>query len=247
MKINNTFIQISKPYLKIQHKCFVVMNQKNIIVPKNKNQQNIINDMINNDKFCYILNGPAGTGKTYISCSIALHLLLTKKYDKIILTRPSIPVNNEQFGYLPGSLKNKMDPWLSPIESIFYKQISKKRLQSLYDNGKIIVLPFAYMRGHTFDKTIVIADEMQNCVPSQMKLLLTRIGIDSKIFINGDVNQCDLPNHIQNGLNDIINRIQSYHNNNNSNNTIISLYTFENNEIVRNSNIEYIYKLYDHT
>jgi phosphate starvation-inducible protein PhoH and related proteins len=136
--------------------------------------------------------GPAGTGKTYLAAAYAIDQLVTKKVEKVILTRATVPVSGEQIGFLPGTLEKKMEPWTAELFSIFNERIGKERTQQLLASGAIQIIPFAFMRGRTFKDAIVLCDEIQNTTPSQAKMLVTRIGDNTRYFINGDLEQSDI-------------------------------------------------------
>ncbi len=148
--------------------------------------------------------GPAGTGKTFIACHAAVSALKNGLVDKIVVTRPIVPVDEEQLGFLPGSLVHKMDPWTRPIFDILSESFSSTQIKTMIKNGVIEVEPLAFMRGRTFKRSFIIADEMQNSSPNQMLMILTRIGLDSKIVITGDMKQTD---RSINGLLDFVNRL----------------------------------------
>ncbi len=152
--------------------------------------------------------GPAGTGKTLFACSAAVQEMKRGSVQKIILTRPVVPVE-EDIGFLPGSLINKMDPWTRPIFDILGEFYSKRDIDIMLDSGAIEISPLAFMRGRTFKRAFVIADEMQNSSPNQMLMLTTRLGQSSKMVITGDLAQSDRP--IQhNGLADLMGKLRSY-------------------------------------
>ena len=152
--------------------------------------------------------GPAGTGKTLFACSAAVQEMKRGSVQKIILTRPVVPVE-EDIGFLPGSLINKMDPWTRPIFDILGEFYSKRDIDVMLDSGAIEISPLAFMRGRTFKRAFVIADEMQNSSPNQMLMLTTRLGQSSKMVITGDLAQSDRP--IQNnGLADLMGKLRSY-------------------------------------
>jgi len=176
------------------------------IVPKTQNQIEY-NNLLANDEISVVVGiGPAGCGKTLLACNEAIHQLTNKNYDKIVITRPVISVDDEQIGFLPGSMSEKMSPWTRPIFDIFYEVFSKQQVQSLLDNNMVEIVPLAYMRGRTFKNTFIIADEMQNSSPNQMLMLLTRIGEKSKIAITGDLKQSD--RSLSNGLSDLVNKLK---------------------------------------
>lgn len=180
--------------------CLVLMASPSYaynLLPKQKKFQSLIHDPTVPIVFGV---GPAGTGKTMIACKEALDLFKHKRYQKIIVTRPVVSVD-EEIGYLPGTLNEKMAPWVSPLFDYFNEGESRMST-TLLNSNKIEIVPMAFMRGRTFNNAYIIGDEMQNATPMQMKTLLTRIGRDSKLVITGDVAQSDLGPI--NGLSDIM-------------------------------------------
>lgn len=152
--------------------------------------------------------GPAGTGKTYLSASFAIDQLVTRKIEKIILTRATVPVSGEKIGFLPGTLEKKMEPWTAELFAIFNDRIGKDRVAALVSSGAIQVIPFAFMRGRTFNDAIIICDEIQNTTPSQAKMLVTRIGENTRYFINGDLEQSDIDG--ANGLEELLSLVHRF-------------------------------------
>ena len=176
-------------------------------IPKNTSQKMYV-ELLNDDRKKIVLaTGPAGTGKTLLSTEYGIYHFLTGKYEKLIMTRPNTSVDDEEFGFLPGSLEDKMSPFVRPIFDILHKFISPNELRSLIDDKHIEIAPLAFMRGRTFKNTFIIADEMQNSSTSQMKCLLTRMGENSKVVITGDLQQSDRALET-NGLDDFLNRWQ---------------------------------------
>jgi phosphate starvation-inducible PhoH-like protein len=160
------------------------------IVPRNKSQENYLKKLQDPDKTMIFAIGPAGTGKTLLATQTAVKLLKEKQIEKIIVTRPAVSVD-EQHGFLPGTLEKKMEPWTRPIFDVFAEYYYAKEIQNMLLEGVIEVSPLAYMRGRTFKNSFVLADEMQNATPNQMKMLLTRIGENSRMVITGDLKQAD--------------------------------------------------------
>jgi phosphate starvation-inducible PhoH-like protein len=152
-----------------------------------------------------VSTGPAGTGKTLLACQVGSKALASGQVQRLILTRPAVSVD-EQHGFLPGNLNKKMEPWTRPMFDALYRYWTVKKVQDMIYDQKIEVCPLAYMRGRTFDNAWIIGDEMQNSTPSQMKMLLTRIGEDSKMVIAGDGAQHDRGFEL-NGLADLVSRI----------------------------------------
>jgi len=184
----NNLIQI-KPYLK--------RNKQVTIVPRNLAQEQYLELLKNPKKFIVFAIGPAGTGKTMLGVQMAIKQLKEGAISKIIITRPAVSVD-EEHGFLPGTLNQKMEPWTRPIMDVFEEYYHPKEIAEMLEDGVIEISPLAYMRGRTFKNAFVIADEMQNATPSQMKMLLTRIGDSSRMVVTGDLNQADRPR--ENGL-----------------------------------------------
>jgi phosphate starvation-inducible PhoH-like protein len=153
---------------------------------------NILNDTIS------VLTGKAGSGKTLLACQIALEYLFYKEIDKIIITRPT--VSNEDIGFLPGDLKEKMNPWVAPIHANMYMLAGKEKIEKMISEDKIEIAPRSFMRGRTFVNSCVIVDEAQNITKSQMEMILSRLGINSKMMICGDITQTDLKNKKDSGF-----------------------------------------------
>ena len=182
--------------------------------------------------------GPAGTGKTFLACYYAIKNYLHQDIDKIIITRPTVTVD-EDHGFLPGNLNDKMRPWLRPIYDNFEKYIAPNYVQKLIRDETIEICPLAYMRGRTFDNCIIIADEMQNSTESQMKMILTRIGFNSKLIINGDLQQSD------NKRNGLYNFIEKYNNSSIEKKEGIKIIEFENKNIQRHPIISTVLEIYN--
>ena len=168
-----------------------------IIKPRTINQTKMMNDILNHDMIFAI--GPAGTGKTYTAVALAVKALKTKQVKRIILTRPAVE-SGENLGFLPGDLKEKLDPYMQPLYDSLNDMIRSERLKYYFDNGIIQIAPLAFMRGRTLENSFVILDEAQNATGSQMKMFLTRMGIASKFIITGDDTQIDLPKSQNSGL-----------------------------------------------
>ncbi len=172
------------------------------ISAKTPNQKKLIEEVSKNDLVFAV--GPAGTGKTYISVALAVKALKNKTIKKIIITRPAVEAG-ENLGFLPGDLKEKIDPYLRPIYDALGDMIPSEKLRYYQENGIIEIAPLAYMRGRTLNNAFVLLDEAQNTTPMQIKMFLTRMGPDSKVIVNGDKSQIDLPNNQKSGLIDALN------------------------------------------
>ena len=143
--------------------------------------------------------GPAGTGKTYLAVAVALTMLLEKKVERIILSRPAVEAG-ERLGFLPGDMKDKIDPYLRPLYDSLYDLLDYEKIQRKIESGSIEIAPLAFMRGRTLKNSFAILDEAQNATETQIKMFLTRIGENSKLVVNGAPSQVDLPNKSQSGL-----------------------------------------------
>jgi len=165
-------------------------NSKVTILPKNLTQEDYLTLLDDDTKNIVFATGPAGTGKTMLAVLAAIRALKNSETDKVVVTRPAVSVD-EQHGFLPGSLIEKMAPWTRPIFDVFEEYYTPKEINNMIEDGVIEVAPLAYMRGRTFKDAYIIADEMQNATPNQMKMLLTRIGANSRIIVTGDLAQHD--------------------------------------------------------
>jgi phosphate starvation-inducible PhoH-like protein len=178
------------------------------IVPKSLAQERLILSLFDAETHITIAVGPAGTGKTYLAVQSAIQALRTGQVDRIVLTRPAVGVDDEKHGFLPGDLNQKMEPWTRPLLDVLHEYYSPKDVAQMLADQVIEISPLAFMRGRTFKSAYIIADEMQNATPSQMKMLLTRIGVGSKIVVTGDIEQTDRTT-VNNGLIDIAARLES--------------------------------------
>ncbi len=169
------------------------------INPRTANQSAFIEAMNTHDMTFGL--GPAGTGKTFLAVAKAVADMEANKVDKIILTRPAVEAG-ENLGFLPGDLKEKIDPYLRPLYDALYDMLPRDIVDKKIENGEIEIAPLAYMRGRTLSHAVVILDEAQNTTPMQMKMFLTRLGEGSKMVINGDLTQTDLPRGMESGLKD---------------------------------------------
>jgi len=169
----------------------------NVIKPRSVNQRKLVGAVNDNDIVFAV--GPAGTGKTYIAVAMAVRALKNKEVKKIIITRPAVEAG-ESLGFLPGDLKEKVDPYLRPVYDALGDMIPKDKLRHYLENDTIEIAPLAYMRGRTLHKAFILLDEAQNATHMQIKMFLTRLGPESKAVITGDTTQIDLPNNQHSGL-----------------------------------------------
>jgi phosphate starvation-inducible PhoH-like protein len=208
-----------------------------LYTPKTVNQETYFNYLNNDTNKIIISTGPAGTGKTLFACQKAITQMKAQEIEKIIITRPVVTVE-EEIGFLPGSLIKKMDPWTKPIFDIFLEFYSKSELDLMLYNGKIEICPLAFMRGRTFKNSFIIADEMQNSSPNQMKMLVTRLGENSRMVITGDLKQTDIIK--ENGLYDFVSRMEGYHTD------LIKLVKLENDDIERSEIVKTVIAIYEY-
>lgn len=187
----------SEPSNLIQIKPYLKRKTQVSIVPRNVAQETYIELLKNPKKFIVFAIGPAGTGKTMLAVQMAIKLYKEGVITKIVVTRPAVSVD-EDHGFLPGTLNQKMEPWTRPIFDVFEEYYHPKEVAAMLEDGIIEIAPLAYMRGRTFKNAYIVADEMQNATPSQMKMLLTRLGEGSRMVVTGDLNQADRPT--ENGL-----------------------------------------------
>ncbi|MBP8959980.1 MAG: PhoH family protein [Bacteroidales bacterium] len=197
-------------------------------------QLQLVRDYENNDLI--IADGPAGTGKTYTSIALAVKALKNKEVKKIVLTRPAVEAG-ERLGFLPGDMKEKLDPYLQPLYDALHDMIPLKRLETWIEDGTVQIAPLAYMRGRTLENAFVILDEAQNATISQLKMFLTRMGVSSKFILTGDSTQIDLPRKSDSGLLQamrILSEIEG-----------ISIIRFDERDIVRHRLVKMIVKAYE--
>ena len=177
------------------------------IVPRTRNQERLVLALQDASEHIVVTAGPAGTGKTYLAMLAAVKAFRGGEVDRIVLTRPAVGVEDEKHGFLPGDLNQKMDPWVRPLTDILCEYYRRPDIAAMIADQVIEIAPLAFMRGRTFKGAFIIADEMQNATPNQVKMLMTRIGEGSKIVITGDVEQADR-NRGNNGLLDLCQRLQ---------------------------------------
>jgi phosphate starvation-inducible PhoH-like protein len=218
----------------------VVSSAKNLqvgkrnVTPKTLNQKLYVEAIEKNDMVFGI--GPAGTGKTYLAVSMAVRALLDKKINRIVLTRPAVEAG-ERLGFLPGTLQEKIDPYLKPLYDALYDMLDVERVDRHLERGVIEIAPIAFMRGRTLNDAFVILDEAQNTTPEQMKMFLTRIGYGSKAVITGDVTQVDLPLGKMSGLIEARNVISGVEG--------VSFVHFNDRDVVRHPLVQRIVRAYE--
>ena len=176
------------------------------LIPRTKNQERLVLALQDADQHIVITVGPAGTGKTYLAMQAAVRALREGDIDRIVMTRPAVGVEDEQHGFLPGNLVAKMEPWTRPLLDVMREYYRPQDIATLIDDQVVEIAPLAFMRGRTFKNSWIIADEMQNATPAQVKMLMTRIGSHSRIVITGDVEQADRSRG-DNGLLDLCSRL----------------------------------------
>jgi len=182
---------------KIGSKTAIIFKKDGVIKPKTPTQEKYFKSTQDNDIVFAI--GPAGTGKTYLAVAIAVAALRNNLVDRLILTRPAVETG-ESLGFLPGDLKEKIQPYLAPLNDALFEMMTPDKHQKLNEQGIIEILPLAYMRGRTLNNAFVILDEAQNTTSTQMKMFLTRLGANSKAIITGDITQIDIPKKSRSGL-----------------------------------------------
>ena len=205
-----------------------------LIKARTPNQKRLVEAVKENDMVFAI--GPAGTGKTYTAVALAVRALKNKEIRRIILTRPAVEAG-ENLGFLPGDLRDKLDPYLQPLYDALRDMIPQQKLLSYWEDNTIEIAPLAFMRGRTLDNAFVILDEAQNATSSQLKMFLTRMGRNAKFVITGDITQIDLPRHQQSGL------VQAMHILNGING--ISFINLDNSDVIRHKLVTKIIRAYD--
>ncbi len=212
---------------------YIIKTPKKSVIPRSEKQKNYIRALKESD--IVISAGPAGTGKTFLAVAIALTMLLDKKIERIILSRPAVEAG-ERLGFLPGDMREKVDPYLRPLYDSLYDLLDFEKIQKKIEVGDIEIAPLAFMRGRTLKNSFAILDEAQNATDTQIKMFLTRIGENSKIVINGDPTQIDLPNKTMSGL-DRSKKLLRHLNE-------ISVVDFDHTDVVRHPLVSKIVKAY---
>lgn len=212
--------------------------EKKVKINLTENQKLFVKNM--ETKKAVFLEGPAGTGKTMLSCRHAIEKLQQDKIERIMLIRPAVSILNEQHGFLPGDIDDKMAVWMEPMIDNLSIFESRARILRYVQNDKISLVPLGFIRGKTFDNAIVLADEMQNSTREQMLALLTRIGENSQLIATGDTLQTDMDSTIQNGMSDFIQKLRSSENDYSD----ISVIKFTKDDIKRSDFVKQIYEIY---
>lgn len=207
---------------------------KKLLAPKTINQRRYLEAIERNDLVIGV--GPAGTGKTYLAVAMAVSALLAKRVSRIILTRPAVEAG-ERLGFLPGTLQEKVDPYLRPLYDALYDMLESDKVEKLLERSTIEVAPIAFMRGRTLNDSFIILDEAQNSTPEQMKMVLTRQGFSSKMVVNGDITQIDLPSGKRSGLLDALDVLRGVEG--------ISFVQFDERDVVRHSLVQRIVRAYE--
>ena len=195
--LNKDMVQYTKNESIIRSFGEVIKTPKRSVIPRSKKQKEYVQSLKTSQIVMSL--GPAGTGKTYLAVAVALSMLLEKKVERIILSRPAVEAG-EKLGFLPGDMKDKIDPYLRPLYDSLYDLLDYDKIQRKIESGAIEIAPLAFMRGRTLKNSFAILDEAQNATEIQIKMFLTRIGENSKLVVNGDPSQIDLPNKNQSGL-----------------------------------------------
>lgn len=212
----------------------IIPTRRRVISPRTPGQTNYIHALQKNDLVFAI--GPAGTGKTYLAVATAVSALLSGQVQRIILSRPAVEAG-ERLGFLPGDLKEKVDPYLRPLYDALYDMLPSEQVNKRLASGEIEIAPLAFMRGRTLSKAYIILDEAQNTTISQMKMFLTRMGEDSRMVITGDLSQVDLPPGNLSGLKDSIEKLNNIEG--------IAINYFNENDVVRHPLVSKIVRAYD--
>lgn len=212
----------------------VLKTKKRHIYPRSATQAEYIQTMMNNELVFGL--GPAGTGKTYLAVALAVSMMLEGAIDKIILSRPAVEAG-ENLGFLPGDLKDKVDPYLRPLYDALYEMLPAEQVDKKIALGEIEIAPLAFMRGRTLSNAFIILDEAQNTTPMQMKMFLTRLGENSRMVVNGDLSQVDLPRGVISGLRDALDVLKGTAN--------IGSVRFSATDVVRHGLVAKIVKAYE--
>ena len=230
---NKDIIKDMKNESHIQPLDEVIKTPKRSVIPRSKKQKEYVRALKTSQIIMSL--GPAGTGKTYLAVAVALSMLLEKKVERIILSRPAVEAG-ERLGFLPGDMKEKIDPYLRPLYDSLHDMFDYDKIQRKMETGEIEIAPLAFMRGRTLKNCFAILDEAQNATETQIKMFLTRIGENSKLVVNGDPSQIDLPNKNQSGLVQSKNILKGINE--------ISIINFDHNDVIRHPLVTKIVEAY---
>ena len=231
--LNKDMIKDMKNQSSVQPLEEVIKTPKRSVVPRSKKQKEYVKALKTSPITMSL--GPAGTGKTYLAVAVALSMLLEKKVERIILSRPAVEAG-ERLGFLPGDIKEKIDPYLRPLYDSLHDLFDYDKIQRKIESGEIEIAPLAFMRGRTLKNCFAILDEAQNATQTQIKMFLTRIGENSKLVVNGDPSQIDLPNKNQSGLVESQNILKGIKE--------ISITNFDHNDVIRHPLVSKIVEAY---
>jgi phosphate starvation-inducible PhoH-like protein len=207
---------------------------KKLITPKTVMQRRYV-DAIEHSELVFGI-GPAGTGKTYLAVAMAVAALLSKQVSRIILTRPAVEAG-ERLGFLPGTLQEKIDPYLRPLYDALYEMVEAEKVEKLFERNTIEIAPLAFMRGRTLNDAFIIMDEAQNCSPEQMKMILTRQGFNSRMVVTGDPTQVDLPAAHRSGLTEAVEVLRGVEG--------VQFVQFDDRDVVRHALVQRIVRAYE--
>lgn len=222
----------------IQFNDYIQQKQNIILIPKSLNQEQYIDQLLDLEKLIVFAIGPAGTGKTMLAVLAALRKFKLGEIKKIVITRPAVGVDDEKHGFLPGNINEKMEPWLKPIFDIMTEYYSPKTIKQFIDDEVIEISPLSFMRGRSFKNSFIIADEMQNATPNQMKMVLTRLGEGSEMVVTGDIKQTDRKEN-NNGLLNFKLLLQRY-----QSSKYIAITEFKNSDIERHPVVKEVLEIY---
>jgi phosphate starvation-inducible PhoH-like protein len=222
-----------KPKESLFDEQIVIKTVKKHVIPHSNRQKEYIKLLF--AKEMVFASGPAGTGKTYLAVAVGVSMFLNHKVERIVLVRPAVEAG-EKIGFLPGNMKEKVDPYMQPLYDALYDMLPAEKVQKYIENHVIEIAPLAFMRGRTLRDSFIILDEAQNATPTQMKMFLTRMGENSRMVINGDLSQIDLPTSAQSGLDDALNKLRGIEE--------IGHIHFSDDDIVRHSLVSKIVKAY---
>lgn len=233
----NSFISDDKNTV-VNFNQFVQQRKSVVLVPKSLNQESYIELLTDDSKSIVFATGPAGTGKTMLAMLAGIRAFKEGEVKKLVLTRPAVGVDDEKHGFLPGDINAKMEPWTRPLFDVMHEYWNPKEVARMLDEQTIEISPLAYMRGRTFKDSWIVADEMQNATPGQMKMLLTRLGENSKIVVTGDTRQADRK-ELDNGLLDFKGLVAAY-----QHSKYVAGVEFEPKDIMRHAAVAEVLKIY---